>query len=300
MGDERPLVIVRPAPVRRERIFTPAAWQRLCETYRVVDLEDDDSEEAFAAALPEAFAVVGQPALDAAAIARAEQLRCVLNVEGNFFPNVDYAAAHQHGVAILGCGPAYAQAVAEYSLGLALDLCRGISQADRDFRAGTERYAADGCLDSVLLGRADVGFIGYGLLGRATHRLLEPFRPVLRVYDPWVPGSVLDAAGAVPAGLADVLTRSRVVFVFATVTAESERMLGAEQLALLPDGARLVVVSRAAVLDLDALVAEVRSGRLLAAVDVWPEEPMPAGAPVRGARRAGPLGAPGRGSRPPC
>ena len=98
MSDERPLVIVRPAPVRRERIFTPAAWQRLCETYRVVDLEDDDSEEAFAAALPEAFAVVGQPTLDAAAIARAEQLRCVLNVEGNFFPNVDYAAAHQHGM----------------------------------------------------------------------------------------------------------------------------------------------------------------------------------------------------------
>ena len=77
------------------------------------------------------------------------------------------------------------------------------------------------------------------------------------------------------------MASSQVVFVFATVTAENERMLGAEQLALLPDGARLVVVSRAAVLDLDALVAEVASGRILAALDVWPEEPMPAQAPVR-------------------
>jgi phosphoglycerate dehydrogenase-like enzyme len=282
VSDDRPLVVFRPHPVQRRRIFTPEAWRRLQETYRVVDLSEDDSDEAFAAALPEAFAVIGQPPLDAAALERAEQLRCVLNVEGNFFPNVDYAAAHRHGVYILGCGPAYAQAVAECSLGLALDLCRGITRADREFRAGTERYAADGCLDSVLLSRADVGLVGYGLLGRATHRLLEPFRPTLRVFDPWVPDAVLDDAGAVPADLAEVLARSRVVFVFATVTAESERMLGAEQLALLPDGARLVVVSRAAVLDLDALVAEVASGRLLAAVDVWPEEPMPADAAVRG------------------
>jgi phosphoglycerate dehydrogenase-like enzyme len=281
VSNDRPLVVFRPYPVQRERIFTAQAWQRLQDTYRVVDLSRDDSDEAFAAALPEAFAVIGQPALDAEAIDRATELRCVLNVEGNFFPNVDYAAAHRQGVYILGCGPAYAQAVAEYSLGLALDLCRGISREDRRFRAGTERYAAEGCLDSILLDRADIGFVGYGLLGRATHRLLEPFRPTLRVFDPWVPDAVVEAAGAVPGDLAGVLAASRVVFVFATVTAESERMLGAEQLAVLPDGARVVVVSRAAVLDLDALVAEVDSGRLLAAVDVWPEEPVPADAPVR-------------------
>ncbi|MGO1975395.1 MAG: NAD(P)-dependent oxidoreductase, partial [Propionibacteriaceae bacterium] len=62
-------------------------------------------------------------------------------------------------------------------------------------------------------------------------------------------------------GLDEVLARSRVLFVFVTVTAESERLLGAEQFALLPDGARVVVVSRAAVLDLAALTAEVRAGR---------------------------------------
>jgi phosphoglycerate dehydrogenase-like enzyme len=281
VSDDRPLVVFRPQPVRRERIFTAAAWQRLQQDYRLVDLSEDPDEGALAAVLPEAFAVIGQPTLDADALARAGQLRCVLNVEGNFFPNVDYAAAHRQGVAVLGCGPAYAPAVAEYSLGLALDLCRGISRADRRFRAGQEAYAAEGCLDSVLLSRADVAFLGYGLLGRATHRLLEPFRPTIRVHDPWVPDSVLDEAGLLPVELAEALAASQVVFVFATVTAESERMLGAEQLALLPDGARLVVVSRAAVVDFDALIAEVTSGRILAAVDVWPEEPVPADAVVR-------------------
>lgn len=279
--DDRPLVVLRPQPVRPGRVFTAAAWAELHRRYRVVDLTEDPSPASVWAALPEAFAVIGQPDLPAEALARAPGLRAVLNVEGNFFPNVDYQEAHRRGIHVLGCGPAYAQAVAEHSLGLALDLCRGISAADRRFRAGTEVYAADGCLDSVLLSGADVGMIGYGLLGRAAHRLLQPFRPTLRVYDPWLPDRVLEEAGVRPASLAETLSRSRVVFVFATVTTESRSMLGAEQLSLLPDGARLVVVSRAAVVDLPALVDEVRSGRVLAAVDVWPEEPVPADAEVR-------------------
>jgi phosphoglycerate dehydrogenase-like enzyme len=278
---ERPLVILQPQPVRTERIFTPSAWAELNERYRVVDLSNDDSDDAFRSVLPEAFAVIGQPSLPAEALAEASRLRCVLNVEGNFFPNVAYDVAHERGVYILGCGPAYAQAVAEYALGLALDLCRGISRADRSFRAGTEQYAAAGCLDSILLSRSDVGLIGYGLLGRATRQLLEPFRPTIRVYDPWLPDHVLEEAGLVPSGLDDTLSKSSVVFVLATVTSESTRMLDTEQLALLPDGARLVVVSRAAVINLEALTDEVRAGRILAAVDVWPEEPMPADAEVR-------------------
>lgn len=278
---DREVVVLRPQPVRPERIFTEEALARLQERYRLIDLTEDESAEALAAVLPEAFAVIGQPPMDAAALRSALRLRAILNVEGNFFPNVDYAEAHARGVYVLGCGPAYAPAVAEYALGLALDLCRGISREDRRFRAGAEVYVADSCLDSILLTGADIGFVGYGQLGRATHRLLDPYRATLRCHDPWLPDSVLSEAGLQPVGLDEVLTRSRVLFVFATVTSESERLLGAEQFARLPDGARVVVVSRAAVIDLDALTAEVRAGRLSAAVDVWPSEPMPADAEVR-------------------
>ena len=67
----------------------------------------------------------------------------------------------------------------------------------------------------------------------------------------------------------------------ATVTADSEHLLGAAELARLPDGARLILVSRAAVVDYDALWAELASGRILAGVDVWPVEPVPADDPYR-------------------
>ncbi|MEU6031834.1 NAD(P)-dependent oxidoreductase [Streptomyces tauricus] len=274
----KPLVILRPDPHPGERIFRPDTLTRLHDRFTVVE---PDTEEAFDRALPDAFAVVGQPDLPAERLARAGELRALLNVEGNFFPNVDYDECFRRGIHVLGCGPAYAQAVAEYALGLALDLARGISREDRAFRAGRERYVSDGTADSVLLRGADVGLIGFGNLGRSLHPLLAPFRPTLRVYDPWLPPAVLREQGLVPASLDETLARSTFVFVLATVTDDSRHLLGERELALLPDGARLILVSRAPVVDFPALLARVAEGRLLAGIDVWPDEPVAADDPAR-------------------
>ena len=116
-SDDRPLVILQPAPQRPERIFTPAAREDLESSFRVVDLSDDHDPGSFDEVLPEAFAIIGQPDLPAERLARATELRAICNVEGNFFPNVDYDGAFSRGIQVLGCGPAYAQAVAEYALG---------------------------------------------------------------------------------------------------------------------------------------------------------------------------------------
>src|SRR6201999_207544 len=147
------------------------------------------------------------------------------NVEGNFYPNVDYARCFARGVHVLGCGPAYADAVAEYALGLALDLARGISREDRAFRLGRERYVAAGNADAILLRGASIGLIGLGNLGRALRPLLEPFRPILRAYDPWLPATTLEHEGVQSASLHEVLSTSAIVFVLATVTGETEHLL---------------------------------------------------------------------------
>lgn len=231
--------------------------------------------------LPEVFAIVGQPDLPHERIERARQLRAVLNVEGNFFPNVDYPTCFAHGVRVLGCGPAFAQPVAEHALGLALDLCRGISRADRAFRAGAEQWGPASSADSMLLAGSNVGLLGVGNLGRALLPLLAPFRPRLRAHDPWLPPTVLRELGVEPATLRETVTQSAVLFVLATVTAESEHLLDRAAVESLPDGARVVLVSRAAAADLDALLEHVSSGRITAAIDVWPAEPVPDAHPAR-------------------
>lgn len=277
---DRPLVLLRTHPAPIDRLFTDQALHTLRDRFTVVALGPDDEDE-LDRSLPEAFAIVGQPDLPVERITRAGRLRALLNIEGNFYPNVDYSTCFDRGIHVLGCGPAYAQAVAEYALGLAIDLARGITREDRAFRAGRERYLGAGNTDAILLRHSTIGLIGYGNLGRALRPLLAAFSPTIRVYDPWLPESVMREADLIPASLQDTLRSSMIVFVLAAVTADSEHLIGATELDLLPDGARLVLVSRAAVTDYPALLERVQSGKLVAAVDVWPDEPLPSGDPAR-------------------
>ena len=113
-------------------------------------------------------------------------------------------------------------------------------------------------------------------------RLLAPFRCRVRAHDPWLPDLAVRAAGAEPAGLDELLRASRVVFVFAAPTTDNTAMLGRRELELAAGRRRACcVMSRAAVVDLDALVELAAAGRLRAAVDVWPREPVPADHPAR-------------------
>jgi phosphoglycerate dehydrogenase-like enzyme len=277
----KPVVLLKPAPQLRDRIFSPASLGRLRDTFEVIDLEAEPEEQLFMEKLPEAFAIIGQPDLDAASLNRAKSLKALINVEGNFFPNVDYPTAFRNGVRVLGCGTAYSQAVAEYSLGLALDLARGISREDHAARNRSEHYVSASNADAILLQHASVGLVGFGNLGRSLHRLIQPFQNHVRVFDPWLPEAVLRDAGVTPSSLEETLTESRFVFVFATATDESRHLLDAAALDLLRDDVRLILVSRAAVVDYEALLERVAAGRFYVGIDVWPIEPLPRDSPFR-------------------
>ena len=254
----------------------------LNERYTVIDGEADPSDELIESCLPEVFAIIGQPDLPRERLERAPKLRGILNVEGNFFQNVDYEACFERGINVVACMPTYAQAVAEFSLGLAIDLARGISREDRAFREGREGYVFQSTGDSILLRGAEMGILGYGNIGRKLLPLLEPFRPsVVRCYDPWLPDAVIREAGMVPASLEAVMSTSTFLFVLATVTDESTHLLNAENMRRIPQGARVVLSSRAAVVDFEAMVRYVDEGRFYAATDVWPDEPAPADHPAR-------------------
>ena len=273
---DKPVVLLIPAPQRIERIFSDDALGRLRDRYTVVDGQADPSEELIEACLGDVLAIIGQPDLPRERLERAPRLRAIFNVEGNFFPNVDYEAAFGRGINVVACSPAYAQPVAEHALGLAIDLARGISREDRAFREGRERYVSAGNQDAILLRGSSVGLLGYGNIGRRLLPLLQAFRPsVVRCYDPWLPDALVRDVGMEPCPLEDVLAGSTFLFILATVTAESTNLLDEENMRLIPSGARVVLSSRAAVVAFDAFVRYASEGRFLAATDVWPDEPAP-------------------------
>jgi len=278
----QPLILVDPLPRTLDSICDAETKARLSALGRLAVSEDRPMpDEELERLLPEASILIGQTDMPRARLERAKNLKAIFNVETNFLPNIDYQACQERGIWVLSPTSAFAGVVAESGVAMAIDLCRGISAADRAFRAGKERYglaANEGCFQ---FSGAPVGLVGFGDLGRAVRALLVPFRNPVTVHDPWLPDELVRTHGCRPAPLDEVLATSKVVFVLASVTTTNQGFLGSRELGLLPDGAALLLLSRAAVVDFPALVREVRSGRIKAAIDVFPEEPLPADHPVR-------------------
>ena len=278
----RPVILFDPHPRRSVDILDDATRSELWSLGEVVLHDDGPMPDGMVdRILPETVVLLGQTAMGTGRLERAPKLRGIVNVETNFLPNVDYAECFRRGIHVLTPGSAFAPPVAEIALGMAIDLARGITSADRAFRQGREEWGLEGNKDSFSLHGAPVGLIGYGDLGRALHRLLAPFDCRIRVSDPWLPDYFLTRQGLEPCSLDELLGQSRVVFVFAGVSSENEGFIGARQFEMMRPGSAFLLLSRAAVVDFPAMLAQAASGRLRIATDVFPVEPVEAADPVR-------------------
>ena len=279
--DTLPLVISAPEPRTLDLIFTPQTEAELRRTYRIVEADPEDIAGLGDAVLSEARYIVGQPPLSAETLGRMPNLRAILNVESNLLNNMPYEILFARGIHVVTTGQVFAEPVAELGLAMALNLARGIIDADVAFREGRELWGGEGNASARLLSGSEIGIVGFGDLGRALNRVLSGFRAKIRVFDPWLPPSILREAGVEPASLSEVLGMSDFVFVVASVTSENKGFLDAEAFAAMRKGAAFILLSRADVVDFPALMAAVERGHIVAASDVYPEEPLPADHPVR-------------------
>ena len=171
----------------------PRTRQRLTELVDVVWGRDDPMPLAeFEAALPDAFAVVSAGWRYGDVLADAPGLRAILTVSGGWPPELDYAHCFERGIRVLSAAPAFAEAVAEMALALALASSRDIVAEDRAVRATDERWLSSAeSLATFLLAGKRVGFVGFGNIGRRLRALLEPFGCELCAYDPWLTDAYL-------------------------------------------------------------------------------------------------------------
>jgi phosphoglycerate dehydrogenase-like enzyme len=270
-------IFLAPAPRIVSDIFDENDLLRLRAIGDVVIHESGPvTEEIFEENAAKAEIIIGQIDLPESRLKRATSLRAVFNVEGNFLPNIDYDYCFRRGIRVLNISPVFAEPVAEAALGMAIDLARGITRSDRHFRLGTEQYGLAANTEAFSLFRQAIGFIGLGDLGRAILPLLRPFGCRVRAYDPWLPAEYIQTLGGEAASRDEVLHSSRLIFVVAGATSQNQGFLGAKQFSSMQPGAALVLVSRAAVVDFDAMLDFAAKGHIRVATDVYPEEPLPA------------------------
>lgn len=284
---DKPKVIVDPNFRTMDEIFSPDDKARLYDLVDVIWGKDDPMpEDAFMQALPDAEVIVIANWRYGNVLQYAKNLRTIITVSGAFPLDFDYEYCYQNHIRVLSAAPAFARQVAEMSLGMALSASREIAFGDRAIRRGDEIYLHAGNIGNFMLYDKPVGFIGYGSIARALQPLLQPFNVNISVYDPWLGDGFLQRNGVTPVSLETVMKTSKFLFVLATPTSENKAMISREYLEMMPDDAVFVLMSRAHVVDFDAMTDLVLQGRIRVATDVFPTEPLEANHPIRQAEKA--------------
>lgn len=275
MAGSKPLVIMDQHSRRLEELFRPAAFAELQSRCEVVGgVNWPMQRQAFLARLPEAeFVVAARPVLDRGNLDMATRLRAVIEVSGSFEEGLDYDACFERGVEVLSCAPGFQYSVAEMTLGLLLAGGRGIVREHERFRQGSERWFHDDVGHSFSLYGQTIGFVGYGAIARECARLLAPFEPKIKAFDPWLKASGHGTGHAALCALEEVMTTCRCIVVAASPTDENFGLVSRELIDKIPDGTMVVVISRAHLVDFEALFEAADAGRIVLASDVFPKEP---------------------------
>ncbi|WP_084734585.1 hydroxyacid dehydrogenase [Actinophytocola xinjiangensis] len=229
-----------------------------------------DDPAGLADALPGTEILVtgwGLPALGAELLDRAPNLRLVahLGASVKFLVTEELFA---RGVRVTQAGQAMARPVAEVALAFTLSLLHQLPRFDHALHTGARWAAAEQAPARHEILDCPIGVVGASRTGRAYLDLVRALGARVSISDPHCTDEPV-----LP--LEDLLTSSRIVALHAPVLPETHHLLGARELALLPDGAGVVNTARSWLVDERALLAELRTGRLDAALDVFDDEPLP-------------------------
>ncbi|GGU35238.1 hydroxyacid dehydrogenase [Streptomyces lavendofoliae] len=279
---QRPALLLAMGPGIAGRLLTDAHRARLTDLTRTDphlvahDLAAPTPLVASALARAEVlFTCWGATPLTAPVLDRAPRLRAVVHAAGSVKHHVT-DACWERGIAVASAAAANALPVAEYTLAAILLAGKRVLHAAR--RYAELRAEHDWLRELADSGnhRRTVGIVGASRIGRRVIELLRPFDVTVLLYDPYVTPADASALGAVPAALDELCARADIVSVHAPQLPSTRHMIGAPQLALMPDGGTLINTSRGSLVDEAALLPHLTTGRLNAVLDVTdPELPPP-------------------------
>jgi phosphoglycerate dehydrogenase-like enzyme len=259
-----------------------ADWSRLYERAQLVFFETPfDAEDAVAQALAGLDIIVAmreRTRFPASLIARLARLRMIA-LTGARSWTMDLEACTARGVVVCHtAGQQSTAATAELTLGLLLAAARFIPSADATIRAGGFQSGVPP--GTVLEGRT-LGIIGLGKIGSRMARYGQALGMQVLAWSQNLTEDKARAAGARPVDKATLLAEADAVSLHVVLSERTRGILGAADLARMKPGAILVNTSRGPLVDESALLDRLRSGKLIAALDVYGQEPLPPGHPLR-------------------
>jgi phosphoglycerate dehydrogenase-like enzyme len=276
---------------RFDRIFPSDVLAKLEALAELSILDPDGSklserQERLAAALRESGASVlvtgwGMPMVTLAMTRESPRLKFIHHTAGTVRSIVERDVfVRENAPVVANWGNTVAPSVAEAALMMTLAGLRRVAHCQMTMHV---RRKWGNELDPVSLFERSVGIHGFGAIAREYAKLLKPFRCSLSSFCPGIRDEVLEAHGVRRVDSLRALYGSNdVISCHEGSTPETYHVVNREVLGRMRDGALLVNTARGEIIDTDALIAELRTGRIHAALDVYEPEPPPADSPLRG------------------
>jgi D-3-phosphoglycerate dehydrogenase len=236
----------------------------------LTDMTQDELPDAIGGY--DAIVIRSATKLTADVIDRADRLK-VIGRAGIGVDNVDVPAATKRGIIVANAPESNIIAAAEHTIAMLLAQVRNIPQADASLKAGRWERSKFG---GVEVYEKTLGILGFGRIGQLVAERAQSFGMNIVAFDPFVGSERYRELGVERAeSPEDLYGRSDFITIHLPKTPETAGFVNAEAFAAMRDGVRVVNCARGELLDTDALVDALRSGKVGgASLDVFPEEPM--------------------------
>ncbi|WP_281888727.1 hydroxyacid dehydrogenase [Paenibacillus sp. YYML68] len=218
-------------------------------------------------------------ALDDEVLEQADQLELVAHMAGSIRPVLPTTLVYDKGIRVLNSNYAIAISVSESVLALILALGHRIVPVHGIVSTGGN--AKIPAMETYELRGKTVGLVGLGMVAREVIKLLQPFGVTILGYDPFMPKEKAAELGVRLTSLQELMAASDIVSLHAPKVPTTYQMIGKQELALLRDGSMLINTARGDLIDEEALLAELRTNRFVAGLDVFVEEPLAADSEFR-------------------
>ncbi|MBS7706737.1 hydroxyacid dehydrogenase [Chelatococcus asaccharovorans] len=281
----KPTVAILLTPQMRKQLIPPGAEAQLSARARVVAPADGELSAAALPGLLEGATVAitgwGTPRLDEAVLAQRDDLQLVAHAAGSIRQLVPFPAIESDRLRVTHSAVHIGEAVAEFVMAQVFNALRHPVELAEGMRAREPWLALRSRLLGRLLGEQTVGLAGAGYIGRMMVRQFKAFSARVLMHDPFLDDARVTELGVELVSLDQLLAESDIISLHVPSLPETRHMIGAAQLARVKDGALFINTARGALIDEEALIAELRKGRFTAVLDVYEKEPLADDSPLR-------------------
>lgn len=273
------IVLMEPLGIAEETLEKLASGLREeGHCFTSYDSVAEDCEEMVRRAKEAEVLIIANHRLPREVIEAAERLRFI-SVAFVGIDHVDGDACTERGIGISNTGGYCDDAVAELSIGLALDCLRAISRGDAAVQAGGGKAGLQG---NELAGKT-VGIVGTGAIGCRTASLFKAFGCRMIGYSR-SESARAKALGITYRTLPELMAEADLVSIHTPLTPDTKGLIGEKEIAAMKEGAILINTSRGPVVETGALAKALREGRIKAGIDVFEQDPpLPEDHPLLGA-----------------